>query len=132
MQPYCMQAAYTFLNNINLVYKQHAYCSLNVFMVSLTEVILTRRDFLITPQAMLPLLFESCNDLVSKWEGMLSSDGSCEIDAWPFLKDLASDVISRSAFGSSFEEGKRIFQLQREQANLALQAMLKIQIPGWR
>jgi len=101
-------------------------------MVSLTEVILTRRDFLITPQAMLPLLFESCNDLVSKWEGMLSSDGSCEIDAWPFLKDLASDVISRSAFGSSFEEGKRIFQLQREQANLALQAMLKIQIPGWR
>ncbi|KAK7335425.1 hypothetical protein VNO80_27262 [Phaseolus coccineus] len=83
-------------------------------------------------KTMLPLFFESCNDLVTKWEGMLSSDGSCEIDAWPFLHNLASDVIARSAFGSSFEEGRRIFQLQREQAKLALQVMLKIQIPGWR
>ncbi|BAT93216.1 hypothetical protein LR48_Vigan05g026400 [Vigna angularis] len=83
-------------------------------------------------KTMLPLFFESCNDLVSKWEGMLSSEGSCEIDAWPFLQNLASDVIARSAFGSSFEEGRRIFQLQREQAKLAMQLILKIQIPGWR
>ncbi|BAT93215.1 hypothetical protein VIGAN_07214500 [Vigna angularis var. angularis] len=83
-------------------------------------------------KTMLPLFFESCNDLVSKWEGMLSSKGSCEIDAWPFLQNQASDVIARSAFGSSFEEGRRIFQLQREQAKLALQLVLKIQIPGWR
>ncbi|KAL6565388.1 hypothetical protein OROGR_002339 [Orobanche gracilis] len=34
---------------------------------------------------MLPIFFKSCNDLVTKWEGMLSSDGSCEIDVWlPF------------------------------------------------
>ncbi|KAL9322139.1 hypothetical protein ACSQ67_010192 [Phaseolus vulgaris] len=83
-------------------------------------------------KAMLPLFFESCNDLVNKWERMLSSDGSCEIDAWPFLQNMTSDVIARSAFGSSFEEGRRIFQLQREQAKLALQVILKIQIPGWR
>ena len=101
-------------------------------MFSLSEVILTPSDFLVAPQTMLPLFFESCNDLVNKWEGMLSSDGSCEIDAWPFLQNLASDVIARSAFGSSFEEGRRIFQLQREQAKLALQLILKIQIPGWR
>ncbi|RDY11762.1 11-oxo-beta-amyrin 30-oxidase, partial [Mucuna pruriens] len=81
---------------------------------------------------MLPIFFKSCNDLVSKWEGMLSSDGSCEMDAWPFLQNLASDVIARSAFGISYEEGRRIFQLQREQAELVMKVLLKIQIPGWR
>ncbi|KAL2331241.1 hypothetical protein Fmac_018822 [Flemingia macrophylla] len=81
---------------------------------------------------MLPLFFKSCNDMVSEWEGMLSSDGSCEIDAWPFLQNMASDVIARSAFGSSYEEGRRIFQLLREQAELLMKVLLRIQIPGWR
>ncbi|CAJ1957814.1 unnamed protein product [Sphenostylis stenocarpa] len=80
----------------------------------------------------LPLFFQSCTDLVSKWERMLSPDGSCEIDAWPFLQNLTSDVVARSAFGSSFEEGRRIFQLQREQANLLIQDLFKVTIPGWR
>ncbi|CAJ2659447.1 secologanin synthase-like protein [Trifolium pratense] len=81
---------------------------------------------------MLPIFFKSCNDLISKWETMLSSDGSCEMDVWPFLQNLASDVISRTAFGSSYEEGRRIFQLQIEQAELAKTVMMKVNIPGWR
>ncbi|XP_057456150.1 cytochrome P450 72A68-like [Lotus japonicus] len=81
---------------------------------------------------MLPIFFKSCNDLISKWEGMLSSDGSCEMDVWPFLQNFASDVISRTAFGSSYEEGRRIFQLQKEQAELTMKVMVKAYIPGWR
>jgi len=107
-------------------------CSLNVFAVSLTEGILTTSYFHVTTQIMLPLFLQSCNDLVSKWEGMLSSEGSCEMDAWPFLQNLTSDVIARSAFGSSYEEGRRIFQLQREQTEHLMKVILKIQIPGWR
>ncbi|KAK2422927.1 cytochrome P450 72A68 [Trifolium repens] len=80
---------------------------------------------------MTPTFFTSCNDLISNWEGMLSSDGSCEIDVWPSLQNLASDVISRTAFGSSYEEGKRIFQLQREQAELIIKAIRKSVIPLW-
>ncbi|XP_057416345.1 cytochrome P450 72A68-like [Lotus japonicus] len=83
-------------------------------------------------KTMLPIFFKSCNDLVSKWEGMLSSDGSCEMDVWPFLQNLASDVISRSAFGSSYEEGSRIFQLLQEQGELAMKVLLNVYIPGWR
>ncbi|PNX91177.1 secologanin synthase-like protein [Trifolium pratense] len=81
---------------------------------------------------MLPIFFESCNDLISKWEGMLSSDGSCEIDVWPSIQNLSSDVIARTAFGSSYEEGVKIFQLQKEQAELTMEVLTKIYIPGWR
>ncbi|XP_061340196.1 cytochrome P450 72A68-like [Gastrolobium bilobum] len=81
---------------------------------------------------MLPIFFKSCNDLISKWEGMLSLDGSCEMDVWPFLQNLVSDVISRAAFGSSYEEGRRIFELQKEQAELVTKVVMKTFIPGWR
>ncbi|MED6121611.1 hypothetical protein PIB30_031828 [Stylosanthes scabra] len=81
---------------------------------------------------MMPAFLKSCTDMINKWQGMLSSDGSCEIDVWPFLQALTSDVISRSAFGSSYEEGIRIFDLQKEQAQLAMKLMMKIYIPGWR
>nr|QFS19022.1 cytochrome P450 72A336v2 [Medicago truncatula] len=80
---------------------------------------------------MTPAFFISCNDLINKWEKMLSSDGSCEIDIWPSLQNLASDAISRTAFGSSYEEGKRIFQLQREQAELIVKVVMKSIIPLW-
>ncbi|XP_061375397.1 cytochrome P450 72A68-like [Gastrolobium bilobum] len=81
---------------------------------------------------MLPIFFKSCNDLISKWEGLLSLDGSCEIDVCPFLQNLTSDVISRTAFGSSYEEGRRIFELQKEQGALIMKAVMKSFIPGWR
>ncbi|CAL5187253.1 unnamed protein product [Lathyrus oleraceus] len=80
---------------------------------------------------MLPNFFKSCDDLIGKWETMLSSDGSCEMDVWPFLQNMASDVISRTAFGSSYEEGRRIFQLQIEQAELTRTVMTNSNIPGW-
>ncbi|BAU03568.1 hypothetical protein VIGAN_UM131700 [Vigna angularis var. angularis] len=81
---------------------------------------------------MLPLFIKCCDDLIRKWEEMLSFNGSSEIDVWPFLQNLASDVISRTAFGSSYEEGRRIFQLLIEQSELTMQLMLKVYIPGWR
>ncbi|CAJ1957804.1 unnamed protein product [Sphenostylis stenocarpa] len=81
---------------------------------------------------MLPLFIKCNDDLISKWEELLSSDGSSEIDVWPFLQNLASDAISRTAFGSSYEEGRRIFELLREQTEHTVKVMLKVYIPGWR
>ncbi|KAK7244048.1 hypothetical protein RIF29_38866 [Crotalaria pallida] len=83
-------------------------------------------------KVMLPIFFISCNDLINEWEGMLSSDGTCEMDVWPFLQNLACDIISRTAFGSSYEEGKRIFNLQKEQAEVIMKVIHKSFIPGWR
>ncbi|KAI4351462.1 hypothetical protein L6164_005831 [Bauhinia variegata] len=81
---------------------------------------------------MLPIFFQSCNDMISKWEAMLSSEGTCEMDVWPFLQNLTCDVISRTAFGSNYEEGQRIFQLLREQSLLAMKVFMRAFVPGWR
>lgn len=58
--------------------------------------------------------------MISKWKELLSSDGTCEIDVWPFLQNLTRDVISRTAFGSSYDEGTQIFELLMRQGFLLM------------
>ncbi|KAH7849855.1 hypothetical protein Vadar_023946 [Vaccinium darrowii] len=81
---------------------------------------------------MLPAFDTSCSEMISKWENMVSTQGFCEVDVWPFLQTMTSDVISRTAFGSNYEEGRRIFQLQAEQAGYTIQTLTSVYIPGWR
>ena len=81
---------------------------------------------------MVPAFYHSCYDMVSKWESMVSEEGSCDLDVMPYLQQMAADVISRTAFGSSYEKGKKIFKLQTELADLVIQTIMRIYIPGWR
>ncbi|KAI6687120.1 hypothetical protein NL676_023948 [Syzygium grande] len=81
---------------------------------------------------MLPAFYSSSTEMVDRWEKLVSVERSCEVDVWVDLKNLTLDVISRTAFGSSFEEGKRIFLLQNEQAELVIKAIQSVYIPGWR
>ncbi|GMP67516.1 hypothetical protein CsSME_00027466 [Camellia sinensis var. sinensis] len=71
--------------------------------------------------------------MISKWKNNIAStEGSCEVDVWPYLQTLTSDVISRAAFGSSYEDGRKIFKLQKELIVLVLQAVSTLYIPGAR
>ncbi|PPR91887.1 hypothetical protein GOBAR_AA28783 [Gossypium barbadense] len=81
---------------------------------------------------MLPAFYQSCSDMLSKWEKMVCTEGYSELDVWPYLVDLTRDVLSRSAFGSSFEEGRRIFQLLDDQLVLRIKLLQTVYIPGWR
>ncbi|EOA32266.1 hypothetical protein CARUB_v10015526mg [Capsella rubella] len=84
-------------------------------------------------KVMTPAFYESCSEMTSKWERLVSEQGSSnEIDIWPYLCDVTSDVISRTAFGSSYEEGNRIFELQEEQGRRLLKALELAFIPGLR
>ncbi|KAJ9554675.1 hypothetical protein OSB04_018720 [Centaurea solstitialis] len=79
---------------------------------------------------MVPAFYMSCSDMIHKWEEIVAKETSCEVDVWPYLQTLTADVISRTAFGSSFEEGRKIFELQRELGALVMKAAVSIYIPG--
>ncbi|GFQ03931.1 cytochrome p450 cyp72a219 [Phtheirospermum japonicum] len=84
-------------------------------------------------QRMVPTFIVSCGDLVKRWKQKLSdSEGRLELDIAPEMQMLSSDVIARAAFGTSFEEAKAIFELQKEQAALVLEAFLSLYFPGLR
>ncbi|CAL5403186.1 unnamed protein product [Camellia sinensis] len=70
--------------------------------------------------------------MMSKWEMLLLEKSSCDLDVQPYLDNLTGDVISRTTFGSSYEEGRTLFELQKEQAELTRQIVQSVYIPGWR
>ncbi|CAN6920585.1 unnamed protein product [Brassica oleracea] len=81
---------------------------------------------------MVPAFHQSCSEVVGKWDKLVLDKGlSCEVDVWPWLVSMTADVISRTAFGSSYKEGQRIFELQAELSELIIQAFRKAFIPGY-
>ncbi|XP_027172746.1 cytochrome P450 CYP72A219-like [Coffea eugenioides] len=81
---------------------------------------------------MLPSFCTSATAMLRKWEEIISPTGFCELDVWPSLRSLSSDAISRTAFGSNYEEGRVIFELQGEQCELCIKSLWSMLIPGWR
>ncbi|XWS72248.1 hypothetical protein CRYUN_Cryun02cG0023500 [Craigia yunnanensis] len=61
--------------------------------------------------------------MIEQWKEKASLQSSCEIDVWQELQKLTADAISRTTFGSSYEEGKKIFELQKKLLTLTLEAM---------
>lgn len=82
---------------------------------------------------MVPTFYKSCIEVMCEWEKLVSDKGSsCELDVWPWIVNMTGDVISRTAFGSSYKEGQRIFILQAELAHLIILALGKNYIPAYR
>ncbi|KAJ9554679.1 hypothetical protein OSB04_018724 [Centaurea solstitialis] len=79
---------------------------------------------------MAPAFYVSCSEMIHKWEEMVTKESLCEVDVWPHLHKLTTDVISHTAFGSSFQEGRKIFELQSELGALIMKASMQIYIPG--
>ncbi|XP_077233281.1 cytochrome P450 734A1-like [Tasmannia lanceolata] len=79
-----------------------------------------------------PTITESTRNMLDKWEREGGEKSEFEIEVYGDLLDFTADVISKTAFGSSFQEGKRIFKLQDEQAVLVSHAQKRVYIPGYR
>ncbi|KAK2646050.1 hypothetical protein Ddye_021245 [Dipteronia dyeriana] len=80
---------------------------------------------------LVPVVAKSVTDMLDKWVTM-SKTGNVEIEVSEWFQILSEDVITRTAFGSSYEDGKAIFRLQARQMDLAAQAFQTVQIPGYR
>lgn len=81
---------------------------------------------------MVPAFYQSCSEMLRKWEEAVPKETSAELDVWPHFQLMTGDVISRTAFGSSYEEGRIIFELQKEQAEYVMEQIFSIYIPGSR
>ncbi|KAL0857557.1 hypothetical protein Bca101_062711 [Brassica carinata] len=82
---------------------------------------------------MVPAFYHCCSEVVSQWERLfIDKESSCEVDVWPWLVSMTADTISHAAFGSSYKEGQRIFELQGELSALIAQELKKPYIPGLR
>ncbi|CAJ1973576.1 unnamed protein product [Sphenostylis stenocarpa] len=83
-------------------------------------------------KAMVPAFSSSCYNMIERWEKSVETEGWCELDVCSEFNILTGDVIARTAFGSSYQEGKKIFELQKEQAILVNEALNSLYIPGFR
>ncbi|XP_059637081.1 cytochrome P450 CYP72A616-like [Cornus florida] len=83
-------------------------------------------------KGMIPVFASSSDMLIQKWKKSVGHQGHCEMDVWPEFQSLTGDIISRAAFGSNYEEGKNILELQKELQVLVVEAMQTLYIPGFR
>ncbi|CAN1152322.1 Cytochrome P450 CYP749A22 [Linum perenne] len=84
-------------------------------------------------KAMIPAMVTSVEAMLQRW-GLM--EDVKEIDVFPEFKILSSEVISRTAFGSSYEEGRNVFGMLMKLGIIVNRNNFKVGIPGikklWR
>ncbi|KAL5976984.1 hypothetical protein ACLOJK_021322 [Asimina triloba] len=80
---------------------------------------------------LIPAMGKRVVEMIDGWPAM-SDQGEVEIDVSEWFQSLTEDIITRTAFGSSYEGGKSVFRLQAQQMVFAAEAFGKVLIPGYR
>lgn len=77
---------------------------------------------------MIPDMIAGAETMLEKWK----SYGGREVEVVEEFRLFTSKVISRTAFGSSYFEGKHIFEMIMKLALLLSKNSLTIKVPGVR
>nr|CAB3455077.1 unnamed protein product [Digitaria exilis] len=82
---------------------------------------------------MMTVTMSDCvRSMLSDWEAKGAAGDDVEIELSRQFEELTADVISHTAFGSSYKEGRQVFLAQRELQFLAFSTAFNVQIPGFR
>ena len=74
---------------------------------------------------MIPTMIECGEKMIEGWK---NHEGK-ELDVYKELKVYTLDVISRTAFGSSYQQGLNIFHMLQQLTDLSIRNGYKIKLP---
>ncbi|XP_039161915.1 cytochrome P450 CYP749A22 isoform X1 [Eucalyptus grandis] len=79
-------------------------------------------------KCMIPAMVDSVHMLLKRWQNLEAR----EVELFEEFTAITSDVISRTAFGSSYIEGRNMFQMLGELTTIASRNIFKLRLPGVR
>ncbi|KAG5521334.1 hypothetical protein RHGRI_033777 [Rhododendron griersonianum] len=77
-------------------------------------------------KGMIPAMIASVETMLEKWR----QNEEKEIDVYKEFRLLTAEVISRTAFGSSYLEGENIFDMLKKLGMIAARNSFRIRLPG--
>jgi len=78
-------------------------------------------------------MVESTSKMLESLEkAVITGAGSVEVEMQKFMVDLTADIISRTAFGGSYERGKKVIEQLQNLTKLLVANQLSLSIPGLR
>ncbi|CAN1795307.1 Cytochrome P450 CYP749A22 [Linum perenne] len=81
-------------------------------------------------KGMVPAVIASVEMMLERWKNLNPEGGRKEIEAYQEFRLLTSEIISRTAFGSSYMEGEKVFELLKKMVLLISRNQFKVRIPG--
>ncbi|PRQ48456.1 putative secologanin synthase [Rosa chinensis] len=98
----------------------------NMYKEAMNKPLYLSHDIL--PVNMIPHMIAGAETMLRRWK---NHEGQ-EIEMYQEFRLLTSEVISRTAFGSSYLEGKHIFEMLMKLCSLLVNYELKLKLPGIR
>lgn len=90
-------------------------------------------NILISIQGWIPEFVDCTGKMMKNWEVEIRGEkDEFEVDVKKEFHKLSAEILSRTLFGSSFEEGKLVFELQEQQSMLTMKALREVNLPGLR
>jgi hypothetical protein len=84
-------------------------------------------------KAMVPIMEKCASSMANEWEEKVKDGGGCvELEVSHYMANVTADIIAHTAFGSSYEKGRKVFEHQLSLFKLTLQGLQYFIIPGYR
>ncbi len=82
---------------------------------------------------MVPIMEKSASSMANELEEKVKDGGGCvELEVSHYMANVTADIIAHTAFGSSYEKGRKVFEHQLSLFKLTLQGLQYFIIPGYR